>query len=82
MDSVSLEGDEGADVCLDCTGEADGVDGPRKDAKRLMDVIDVVWQPPNLVLKHAPSPIQTAYDLRECVRIDSPERGRSTLTSA
>lgn len=34
MDSVILEGDEG---CLDCTGEADGVDGPRKDAKRLME---------------------------------------------
>ena len=30
MDSVTLEGEE------DCTGEADGVDGPRKEAKRLM----------------------------------------------
>lgn len=37
MDSTALEGDAGTLGCLCWTGEADGVDGPRNEAKRLMD---------------------------------------------
>jgi hypothetical protein len=38
VDSESLEGDAGVLCCFCWTGEAEGVDGPRKEAKRLMEV--------------------------------------------